>query len=372
MAGIAAIVPYKIYPYNSGGQKSIALFYQFFSKKSDVTLICTSNNTKPEYAEYTIAPLLGNTVFRYINPFLYFKVSAFINKNKINVIIFEQPYFGWLGYLLKKSLKVKIIIRSHNIEGLRFKSLGKWWWKILWHYEKWVYSIANYTFFIQENDKDYAIKNFSLIPGKTAVITSGIDLKQQPDFKEGEQAKRQLTELYKLNEDETIILFNGAYDYKPNREALEAIIYTINPDLLLKAGFRYKIIICGRHIPTEIMDQPFPNVILAGFVADIDMYYKGSDIFINPVNDGGGIKTKLVEALGYNITSVSTINGAFGIDKEICNGKLLLSANANYADFAAKIVEAREVQSSIGEEFYNHFYWGNIIDKVIRIIKTDA
>lgn len=367
MKGIAAIVPYKIYPYNSGGQKSISLFYQFLSEKRDVTLICTSSNTRPSEAKYTIAPLLGNSVLRYINPFLFFKIRAFLIKNKINVIIFEQPYFGWLGYLLKKILKVKVIIRSHNIEGLRFKSLNKWWWKILWHYERWVHSMADFNFFITDNDEKYTIQNFHLAPGKTAVITSGITWNKQPSQKEREDAKRSLKEFYGLHEGETIILFNGAYDYKPNRDALKAIIYTINPELLLKATYKYKIIICGRKIPDEILKQNFQNVILAGFVEDIDLCYKGSDIFINPVNDGGGIKTKLVEALGFNLNSVSTINGAIGIDYKICNGKLLLAEN--YKDFSAKIVEACAVQSSIGEEFYNHFYWGNIISKAINIIE---
>lgn len=370
MKRIAAIVPYKIYPYNSGGQKSIALFYHFFSQKSNITLVCTSNNTKPAEAAYTIAPLLGTSVTRYINPLLYFRLKSFINKNKIEVIIFEQPYFGWLAYLLKRLLKVKIIIRSHNIEGLRFKSLRKWWWKVLWHYEKWAHSIADFTFFIQQNDKEYAIANFKLDPNKTAVITSGITWNEPPDREEREKAKKHLKQLHNIRADEMIIFFNGAYDYKPNRDALETIIYTINPQLLLKADFTYKIIICGRNIPEEILQQTFPNIILAGFAADIDMYYKGADIFINPVNDGGGIKTKLVEALGFNLTSVSTINGAIGINADICNGKLLLSDNNNYPDFAKKIVEASSVQSVVGKDFYNYFYWGNIIDKAIRIIEN--
>ncbi len=369
MKKIAAIVPYRIYPYNSGGQKSLALFYNFFSQKKDLFLICTSNNTKPADAKYTISPVLGNSVYRYINPFLFFKLKNLINKNNIDIIILEHPYFGWLAYLLKRFLKVKVVVHSHNIEGLRFQTLHKGWWKILWQYEKWTHSIADFSFFIQKNDKEYAIQNFHLNPNKTSVITYGITWSKQPDEKERDDAKRRLKELHNIPGNETIILFNGAYDYKPNRDALEAIIYNINPSLLARTDFNYKIIICGRHIPTEILNQTFENVILAGFVEDIELYYKGADTFINPVNDGGGIKTKLVEALGYNITSVSTINSAIGIDEKICNGKLLIVENENYAAFATKVVEAGAVSSSIGKDFYDYFYWGNIIDKALNIIK---
>jgi hypothetical protein len=367
MRVIAAIVPYKIYPYNSGGQKSMALFYHFFSQRCDVSLICTSNNTKPADAEYKIAPLLGKSVFRYVNPFLYFRLKRFIKKNKIGVIILEQPYFGWLGYLMTKFLKIKILIRSHNIEGLRFKSLNKWWWKILWHYEKWVYSMAHFTFFIQKNDKEYAIEKLHLNKNKTAVITSGITCNRPPGQNEKKDSKRLLRELHNLLDDEAIILFNGAFDYKPNADALEFILSTLNPKLLLKTNFKYKIIICGRKIPDKILKQTFEHVILAGFVPDIDLYYKGADIFINPVNDGGGIKTKLVESLGFNLTSVSTINGAIGIDLEICNGKLLLAENDS--DFIEKVVQAYSVKSSVGDQFYLNFYWGNIIDRAINILE---
>lgn len=367
MRGIAAIIPYRIYPYNSGGQKSMALFYQFFSKVNDITLICTSNNSKPRDASYEVKPLLGDSILRYINPLIYFRVKSFIKKNDIDVLIFEQPYFGWLAYLLKNSAKVKIIIRSHNIEGLRFKSLNKWWWKLLWLYEKWVYKMADYTFFIQNNDREYAIRKYGLEANKSAVITSGITWNKRPMQMERETAKKNIQKIYQLTGEEIIILFNGAFDYKPNADALEAIIKIINPALAKSAAFKYRIIICGRDIPQQFIERNFENITLAGFVEDIDGYYKASDIFINPVDDGGGIKTKLVEALGLNITSVSSLNGAIGIDKEMCNGKLLLASDVN--DFAAKIIEAHTVETSIGEEYYNHFYWGNIVNKALNIIQ---
>jgi hypothetical protein len=62
----------------------------------------------------------------------------------------------------------------------------------------------------------------------------------------------------------------------------------------------------------ELKNYADQNIIYAGFVDDISIYFKGADVFINPVSYGGGIKTKLVEALGYNLNAVSTSNGAIG------------------------------------------------------------
>ena len=42
--------------------------------------------------------------------------------------------------------------------------MGKWWWGILWHYEKMTHKKADHNFFIQDNDRNYAIENFKLNP----------------------------------------------------------------------------------------------------------------------------------------------------------------------------------------------------------------
>ena len=53
-------------------------------------------------------------------------------------------------------------------------------------------------------------------------------------------------------------------------------------------------------MPKEYEDlKDIKNLVYAGFVNDVDVYYKGADLFINPVNSGGGLKTKLVEAIGF-------------------------------------------------------------------------
>ena len=110
------------------------------------------------------------------------------------------------------------------------------------------------------------------------------------------------------------------------------------------------------------------NIIYAGFVDDITLYFKGADIFINPVTDGGGIKTKLVEALGYNLNAVSTINGATGVDENMCNGKLLTTEDDDWESFSVKMREAVFVGQSIKDDFFNHFYWDNIAKKAAEIV----
>jgi glycosyltransferase involved in cell wall biosynthesis len=258
------------------------------------------------------------------------------------------------------------VIHSHNIESLRFKSTGKWWWTILWYYERCIHRNADINFFITDEDRQYAIKQFKLKENNCHTITYGFDLNAPPTAEEKMNAKLYLQKKYNLSENTTIILFNGTLDYKPNQDALDIIINKINPILLQQKQFKYNIIICGKNLPSHynnLIDIQSKNIIYAGFVDDIGLYFKGSDIFINPVTDGGGIKTKLVEALGYDLFCVSTKNGAIGVPPSICNHKLTIIEDNNFDAFANSIITANPQQFHINEDFFHHFFWKNITDK---------
>ncbi|HEY5407938.1 MAG TPA: glycosyltransferase family 4 protein [Ginsengibacter sp.] len=369
MANVLSIVSYKIFPAKFGGQKGIANFNEYFSKYHKLfCLTVKANDTNA--APYTIVNKLSNSRFRYINIFYFSLVKKIIRENNISHVIVEHPYYGWLGILLKRFCKVKLIIHSHNIESERFKTTGKWWWKILWQYEKYVHKNADFTFCITENDRYYFIDAYKIPPERTAVITFGISWNVPPSLVERSQARIELLKKYSLNEDTILFLFNGALEYQPNLNAVKNIVEKINP-LFIKKDALYKIIICGKNLPAEmngLKQYNDENIIYAGYVDDITIYFEGANIFINPVTDGGGIKTKLVEALGYNMNVVSTINGAIGVDAGICNGKLLLSENSDWQSFADKMLEAIQIDQSISKEFFNFFYWDNIAAKAAGIV----
>ena len=283
----------------------------------------------------------------------------------------EHPYYGWLGYWLKRSLDIQLVIHSHNLEGLRWKSLGKWWWKILWRYEKFIHRHADANFFIQEQDMEYAINKFGLDASRCIVVTYGIEKNSPPTEEERAESKRKVALIHQLDVSKPLFLFNGAFEYGPNRDALNNLVQQINPLLAAKKDFQYHLIICGRGIPQDISGQQFPNVTIAGFVDDVELYFKAADVFLNPIISGGGIKTKLVEALGNNCNAVSTNTGAIGVDPSICNGKLLLVNDNDWAAFSNNVVKATDYTGEIGDAFAAHFYWGYITSRAERFIEKD-
>ncbi|NML21815.1 glycosyltransferase family 4 protein [Pseudoflavitalea sp. G-6-1-2] len=369
MIKVLSIASYQFLPPRMGGQKGIALFYKYFSKECSLSMVTTQSND-PALAEgYELLNILSNSPLRYVNIFYFFTLRNIIRRKKITHLILEHPYYGWLGILLKWFTGVKLIVHSHNIEGLRWKTLHKWWWKILWQYERYVHRRANHSFFIQEQDRQYAISRFGLKPSKCTVVTYGIEWDTPPTLTAHQQSRQWLQQQHHIPEHHQILLFNGAFNYAPNVEALEMIIQKVNP-LLQQSAMPYTLLICGKDIPAHIVNAATPNMVIAGFVPDIDIYFRGADIFLNPLISGGGIKTKLVEALGNNLNAVSTVNGAEGVDAALCGGKLQIVADDDWKGFSEKVIELSNIKITMPADFFAQFYWGSISAKALAALKS--
>lgn len=369
MANVLSIVTYKIFPAKLGGQKGIALFNEYFSKHENLFCFTVKEND-PSLASYKVFNLLSNHRLRYINIFYFGLLKKIIKDNCITHVIVAHPYYCWMALLLKSFCKVKVIVHSYNIEAERFKTIGKWWWKILWRYEKFIHQKADFTFCITDEDRDYFLKKYGIPFQKSSVITYGISWKSIPTAIEKAEAKNYLLRKYSLSSETRLFLFNGTLDYGPNLNAIKNIIEEINP-LFITKNINYKIIICGKDLPVEmneLRDYSNQNIIYAGFVDDISVYFNGADVFINPVNDGGGIKTKLVESLGHNLNVVSTANGAIGVNRNLCNDKLFVCENTDWKTFVDKMEIALELYQDIPSEFFEHFCWENIVAKAAGVI----
>ncbi len=369
---VAILAPYSVFPAQTGGKKFIALFYEYVANILPVEFIGVNENVIPVFAKEPFHKALGSSKLRYANPALFIRLKNLIRQRRITDLIIVHPYFGWLAIMLSRFTHVKISMLSHNIESERFKSMGKWWWKIMWQYEKKVHQSLNHNFFVTEEDRQYAIKHYRLAPEKCFVITYGIEWDELPSAGKRSAAGRELRQTHNINTGTKILLFNGSLDYQPNIEAVNYIIENINPLLKKEKGYSYKIIICGKGLPASyhnLEKYKEDNIIYAGFVEDINLYFLGADVFLNPVISGGGIKTKLVEALGNNLYAVSCKTGAYGVPEILTNKKLTVTEDYDWTDFVKNITIEIPL-SDIPEEFFQHFYWGAIAKKTANILQA--
>jgi len=366
---IAALLPYPVYPAKMGGQKGIAFFYRYLLQQTPVALLSVKGQVPDDMAAPYFHGILSPSRLRYINPFLFIRIRKYLRENQIFTLIIEHPYYGWLAWMLKNWAGIQIVIHSHNIESVRFKTTGKWWWKIMRGYEGWAHRLADFSFFITAEDKAWAVANYRIKSSGCEVVPYGSEMANRPDKELKITARGRLCQLHGLTGSEKIFLFNGTLNYAPNLAALHFILQQLNP-LLEKQGWDYRILICGKGLPTEMEELKAyrdRRVIYAGFVEDIDLYFLGSDIFLNPVFDGGGIKTKLVEALAANLTAVSSRNGSIGIPAEVA-GKKMLVAEEETAESYLSAIQNVEPGIDTPASFFEFFYWGHIVAKAAGLL----
>lgn len=360
MTKVLALVTFKVFPPKMGGQKGVALFYKYLAKYLEIALACSRNNNTASVQAHGLdsTPVLFSNRQIYANFFNLGKLEMLVKDSDTDLIISEHSYPAFMGVWLKKRTGKPFIIHSHNIEALRFKQMGRWWWRAFLKYERWVHRRADFNFFISEEDKDFALDLFGLEPPKCAVITYGTEQKELPPRQDKALLKKELG----MNPGEKLFLFNGTLDYKPNVDAINILIQQVNPYLSNHLS-SYKIVITGNRATPELIRiiSQHPNFIYRGFVEDIDIYYRAADLFLNPVINDSGVKTKVIEALANNCTVISFAAGSTGVPAQVCKDKLITVADGDHGSFAQQVMTATiKEQPDTPPGFYEYYNWDNI------------
>ena len=368
MKKLLVIAPYNYLPWFSGGQKSIAQFLEYLGRETDLTVISVAENDFSLAKNYKPLPLLKTSFSRYIDIGLVPRIASLIKKEKFDAVLWEHPYYAWLAWMIKKRTGIKTIIHTHNIEYQRFRTTGKWWWPVLEMYEKWSFKLADHLLFVAPEDKSFAIEKWKIKKEKCIEVAFGVEIREYPADKAA--CRQRIQAAHHIGQHERILFFNGLLDYKPNLDALKVILDEINPLLISQPSFQYKIIICGKRLPKELNELKgyvASNIIYAGYVDDIEMYFKGADVFLNPVQSGGGVKTKMVESIAFGTTVIATETAAAGIKRNICGNKLIVVPDNDWKTFAEAIMKNAGKDEITPPSYYEYYYWGNIVKKVAHI-----
>jgi glycosyltransferase involved in cell wall biosynthesis len=131
------------------------------------------------------------------------------------------------------------------------------------------------------------------------------------------------------------LLFTGAFQRTLNVESAEFLFSEIFPRI--KKVFPDSVLILAGGNPSDKMKKwakNNPDVIVTGFVPDIFEYYLKSTVFVAPMFVGGGVITKIIEAMFCGCPVVTTPVGNEGIEA-IEGEHIFLAESAD--DFCRKI-----------------------------------
>lgn len=368
MANILSIVPYKFLPPVNGGHWGIIIVEKILSVFNKVDTITTGNNEVKKQFPFTVHAVLAQGKTRYLPFSQYSKTLSLSRQVRADYVFCHHHYMFPMAKKVSSKLKIPLYIRCHNIEAERFRSTGKWWWKIMRMFEKTAFRKSDGVFFVTEEDKEWAVKNYGLEPRKAVVMPFGIDFERTPHPPGA--SRQQLATQYKLNVSIPWFFFMGQLDYAPNEEAVRFIVKNIFPLLKQQMPEGFHILICGKNLPENIHQEIASistnnDITYLGFVPEIEPVIASCDVMINPVVSGGGVKTKVVESLAWNKTVVSAYSGAVGIEPSVCGEKLLVAPDGDWQRFVDLVREALlHPEYNIPDIYFDYYYSANIAERM--------
>lgn len=366
---VLGIVSFKVFPALMGGQKYVVDYYQTLSKYTNVVLAISTNNKEAVSTEpnLKLLPFLFNHWYGFLNLFKCYQLVQLIKKEKIDVIIIDHSYFGWLGILLRAITGKKIIIKSANLEAYRFKDMGRWGWQLYEVYEKWVHQKADRNFFISDEERLYAIEHWAVNATISYTVPYGTNKEWGISMEEKTTNRNHLLLSHSLSAETKLFLFNGTLDYIPNEDALYIILNELIPRLN-NARLAYKIFICGVQIKPNWEEQlrGNPHIIYEGFVDDMSVYNNGTNCFICPVTLGTGVKTKITDAIASGQHVIASQKSCAGFNQKMLGGQLIAIEDYNWDAFAKAMIHLPINQMpKTPVSFYKAFNWNNIVRESI-------
>jgi glycosyltransferase involved in cell wall biosynthesis len=365
MTRVLSLIWYKVFPAQFGGQKGIAEFTQYLSRFVEVHVLCSENNklSEPDFGFDNSLPVHKRQFFSWR---VFRKIRKAVTDNRATHLLIEHPYYGLLAVRIARRAGIPLVVHAHNLEFDRFREMGRWWWPILYLLERYTLRQAELTMFKTLEDRDRAIRLFGLQESRTMLVPFGITRKHPATKEERAVARKALEVRHGIPSSYKILLFNGTLDYEPNARALRHLVADILP-ALSRISDDFMLVITGRNEWPEyayLKELRHDRMLQAGHVAEVETYFLGADLFLNPVDTGGGIKVKLMEALSYGLPVLSYRSGARGIDPTVCGGQLVVVEDRDVRNLVEQIPRCWNSAGGTPSAFFDRYQWESIVKEV--------
>lgn len=340
-----------ILPANSGGRIGIFRRLEQIQNNNDIYLFYTMDsvddkkyqtellNYCTEVHGYLRKKISISTLFNLLKaPFtvasrfnsrMVSDINKCIIENQIDLINVDSPHMGLNLYKINR-VGIPVVLNQHNIEWMVYKNIANSNDNII---KKFIYSFDSIRFkrfekrlynkisidtmtFVSTEDMEYINKAFPHI--KTELVpVGGISKNFQ----------------YSWNSNNNNIVFVGKMSYAPNAEAAKWFIKSIFP-IIKRVIPNANIFVVGKDPDDELKSLSSDSITITGMVDSVDVYYKKAGLVVVPLKHGGGVKVKLLEAIGNKVPVIST---SIGVQGTMFNSDNMIVADST-EEFANKCI----------------------------------
>jgi glycosyltransferase involved in cell wall biosynthesis len=174
------------------------------------------------------------------------------------------------------------------------------------------------------------------------------------------------------------IVHLGTMFWPPNIEAVQWFTRHVLP-LIIKRIPNVHFVIAGKDPPASIKNMADKKselgdwIDVVGFVRDPDNLIATSQVFVVPVQAGGGMRVKILDAWAWGIPIVSTTIGAEGI-KIVPGENILIADDArDFAESVVKVILQKELSARLisgGRRWVEqHYNWKSTYGAIDLVYK---
>ena len=315
------------------------------------------------------------------------EASAYVSsllKNKFFDVVHIEGYY--LFQYVSTKPKVPLILVEHNIEHLlalqRFRVAltrqeKSYYWSEYIKTLKWerlTWKRATVCVALTNEDK---ITMERLEPNiDVRMIPNGSDHHKKMDDAKTPLLLATSSEHSVITDSCPSILFVGNFAYEPNIDAALYFSRDIFP-LIVRHVPNVKLFLVGNAPPPEIYSlMSNKQIEVTGGVASVIPFYKRADVVVCPLRIGGGVKVKVLEALGFGKAIVSTSIGAQGLD---LSSHTAVVVSDEVTDFAEKVIrllvheESRRIQEQEAATYARTLpSWDQVSEGFVRLYQEMA
>lgn len=217
-------------------------------------------------------------------------------------------------------------------------------------YEKYLYKLFNRCSVISEVDRDFILKHEN--KNNIDVIFNAVDI---PILKED------------IEEIPFSISFIGKMSYEPNITAVTNFTQNILP-IIKKVYPKVLFYIVGANPTKEVCALQNDNVIVTGYVENINRYIQQSSIIVAPMLTGAGIQNKILQAMAMKRCVITSTIGAEGLS--IKNNEIsIVDGNRETAEIIIELLENKRERKLMGMRALEYMMQNFSNEKVFMTFK---